>query len=152
VTTVELDLELPPGGADSFTRADLTFYGIEHGGPSFRVHVFFDAPGATVETPRSLEAGYVGSFSVFGHGDCFGDEGHCDVRGAVTAFDRRPPHQLVPTTRVLVVTEAVRVRAAAGGRSLHVTAVGEMRPSALVDAETAESVLVMDQVALHTYY
>jgi tyrosinase len=151
MTAIEFDLELPPAVEDSFTRADITFYGIDHGGPSFRVHVFFDATDATVETPRSPESGYIGSFSVFGHGGCFGDEGHCDVRGAVTAFDRRPPHQLVPTTRVLVATEAVRRYLAAGFRSVHVTAVAEVRPSPFADADAAAGVLVVDQVALHTY-
>ena len=151
MTVLELDLELPPAVKDSFHRADLTFYGIDHGGPSFRVHVFFNAPGATLETPRTWEAGYVGSFSVFGHGDCFGDQGHCDVRGAVTAFDRRAPHPLVPTTRVLVVTAAMRAYSAAGFRAVHITAVAEVRPSPLADAEAAAGVLVVDQVALHTY-
>ena len=94
--------------------------------------------------------GMFGSFSVFGHGDCFGDEGHCDVRDPVTAFDRRPPHQLVPTTRVLVATEAVHQYTAAGHRSVHVTAIAEVRPSALADADSAVGGFV-DQVALHTY-
>jgi hypothetical protein len=35
--------------------------------------------------------GYVGSFAVFAHGGCFGDEGHCDVRGPVSSFGRCPP-------------------------------------------------------------
>ena len=115
------------------------------------MHVFFNAPGATFETPRTPDEGYVGSFSVFGHGDCFGDEGHCDVRDPVTAFDRRPPHQLVPTTRVLVATEAVQQYTAAGHRSVHVTAIAEVRPSALADPDSAVGDLSVDQVALHTY-
>jgi hypothetical protein len=148
--TVELDLELPPGDAP-FSRADLTFYGIDHSGPSFTVHVYFDIPEATVSSPRTPEDGYVGPFSVFGHGDCFGEAGHCDVREPVTAFDRRPPHQLTPTTRVLIATDAVQRRTAAGARSVHVTAVPEVRSSALADPEAAPGVLVVDQVALHTY-
>jgi hypothetical protein len=151
MTAVEFDLEMPPAGQGSFYRADITFYGIDHGGPSFRVHVFFNALGATSETPRTPDEGYVGSFSVFGHGDCFGDEGHCDVRDPVTAFDRRPPHQLVPTTRVLVATEAVRQYTAGGHRSVHVTAIAEVRPSALADPDSTVGELSVDQVALHTY-
>jgi tyrosinase len=151
MTAVEFDLEMPPAVEGSFYRADITFYGIDHGGPSFRVHVFFNAPGATSETPRTPDEGYVGSFSVFGHGGCFGDEGHCDIRDPVTAFDRRPPHQLVPTTRVLVATEAVQQYTAAGHRSVHVTACAEVRPSAPADADSAVGELSVDQVALHTY-
>jgi hypothetical protein len=149
--TIELDLELPPPGGESISRADLTFYGIDHSGPSFTVHVFFGAPGATAASPRTLEDGYVGAFAVFGHGDCFGEEGHCEPRGPVTAFDHRPPHQLVPATRVLIATDAVRQQVAAGARSVHVTAVPEVRSSALADPAAAGAVLVVSQVALHTY-
>jgi hypothetical protein len=152
VTAVELDLELPPPErAQPFSRADLTFYGLDHSGPSFTVHVYFDAPGATIDTPRTAEAGYVGSFAVFGHGGCFGEEGHCDVRGPVSAFDRRPPHQLVPATRVLIATDAVRRSAATGADTVHLTAVAEVRESPLADPQAAGDVLVVDQVALHTY-
>ena len=52
MTAVEFDLEMPLAVDGSFYRADITFYGIDHGGPSFRVHVFFNAPGASSETPR----------------------------------------------------------------------------------------------------
>lgn len=147
---MEFDLELP-AAQEPFSRADITFYGIGHRGPSFRVHVFFNTPGATAETPHTHEYGYVGSFAVFGHGDCFGDAGHCDVRSAVTPFDRRPPHQLIPTTRVLVATDAVRQYAGAGFRTVRVSAVPEVRPSTLDDADTHGTALRMDQVALHTY-
>jgi tyrosinase len=149
VTTLQLDLELPPED-DGFARADLTFYGIDHSGPSFLVHVFFDAPHADPDTPRTAESGYVGSFAVFGHGGCFGDEGHCEVRGPATPFDRRPPHQLVPATRVLVATDAVR-RSIGRGRTVHITAVAEVRSSPLADPGVSADVLVVDQVALHTY-
>ena len=41
MTAVELDLELPQSEeAQPFSRADLTFYGLDHSGPSFTVHVF----------------------------------------------------------------------------------------------------------------
>jgi tyrosinase len=149
--SVQFDLELPPSGQGGFSRTDLTFYGLDHSGASFRVHVYFEAPDATVETPRTDAAGYVGSFTIFGHGGCFGAEGHCEVRGPITAFDRRTPHQLVPTTKVLIATEAVRRQIAAGAASVHVTLVPEVRSSALADADSVADILHVDQVALHTY-
>jgi len=149
--SVQFEIELPPLSEGEFSRADLTFYGLDHGGPSFRAHVFFDAPQATLDTPREPAHGYVGSFAVFGHGDCFGEEGHCEVRGPVTAFDRRPAHQLVPATRVLVASDAVRGLVEAGAPSVRVTVVPEVRQSALADPARADTVLVVDQVALHTY-
>lgn len=149
---ITFEIELP-AGADQpeLARADLTFYGLDHSGPSCEVRVFFDNPGASPSTPLSADAGFAGKFSVFGHGGCFGDEGHCDVRAPVSAFDRRQPHPLVPAVRVLTVTGAIRDFIQRGAPSVSVTAVPVVRPSALATAEQAAEVLVIDQVALHTF-
>jgi tyrosinase len=94
-------------GAD-FARADLIFYGVDHSGPSYTVAIFFDKPRADLTTPLDTEHGYAGSFTVFGHGGCFGAEGHCEVSARhVDAFDHRPPHPLTPLTIAVTVTEAV---------------------------------------------
>ena len=149
---ITFEMELP-AGADlpELSRADLTFYGLDHSGPSYQVRVFFNNPGAGPDTPLHAGEGFAGTFSVFAHGGCFGDEGHCDVRAPVSAFDRRPPSQLVPITRALTVTGAIRdlIRRELG--SVTVTAVPIVRPSALATADQAADVLVVDQVALHTF-
>jgi hypothetical protein len=149
---ITFEMELP-AGADQpeLSRADLTFYGLDHSGPSYTVRVFFDNPGAGLDTPLRAGEGFAGAFTVFGHGGCFGDEGHCDVRGPVSAFDRRPPHQLVPITRALTVTDAIRELIRRELTSVTVTAVPVVRPSALATADQAADVLVIDQVALHTF-
>lgn len=150
--SLHFELELPPGDArDDISRADLTFSGIDHSGPSFEVRVFFENPEAGPETPTDAGSGFAGAFSVFGHGGCFGAEGHCDVRGPVTAYDRRLPHQLMPATRVLIVTDSVQRAVAAGAETVSVTAVPVVRPSPLSSADQAGDVLTVDQVALHTY-
>lgn len=97
-----------PGRSGDYTRADLIFYGVEHRGPSFEARIFFDFDGIPDEhTPRDSEQ-FAGSFTVFGHGGCAGDVGHCDVPpGPLDLFDRRPPHQLVPQTKVVIVTDAL---------------------------------------------
>lgn len=106
---ITFEIELP-ADADQpeFTRADLTFYGLDHSGPSYEVRVFFDHPDADPDTPLSADAGFAGKYSVFGHGGCFGEEGHCEIRAPVSAFDRRQPHPLVPAVRILTVTDAIR--------------------------------------------
>jgi hypothetical protein len=150
--TISVDLELPPAETTpAFTRADLTFYGLDHSGPSYETRVFFDTPDATADSPLEAAAGYVGSFAVFGHGGCFGEHGHCQVRGPVTSFDRRLPHQLVPATRVLLCTDAIRGRLDAARGQVTVTIVPVIRHSPLADAEQAADVLHLDQIALHTY-
>jgi hypothetical protein len=92
----------------SYNRADLIFDGVDHSGASFALRVFFNNPAATAETGRSAENGYVGSVYVFGHGGCFGDEGHCDVPTERRPFDVRPPHQLTPAKMWIQVTDALR--------------------------------------------
>jgi tyrosinase len=97
-----------PKGVD-ISRADLVFYDVDHSGPSFEARIFFNNESVTHRTPLTPDEGYAGSFHVFGHGGCFGDEGHCQV-GSETRdqFDLRPPHPLIGQTKTVIVTEAVR--------------------------------------------
>ena len=137
-----------------FQRADLKFIGVDHSGSSFEARVFLNNPQADNATPKDPSTGYAGSFYIFGHGGCFGDEGHCDVpRRRVTSFDRRPPHQLTPTTKLVVITAALRgiVASASGPTPLTVTVVPVVRPSVLAKAEDAATVLTVDTVQLLTY-
>jgi tyrosinase len=99
-----------PEQAAIFARAELVFYGVDHSGPSFEARVFVDNENATPETPEE-DPSYVGSFRIFGHGGCFGEEGHCDVpRGPQDAFDLRLPHQQLPHTKTVGITEFLRER------------------------------------------
>ena len=50
-------------------RAELVFGGVEQAGPSWEGRVFLNNPGADRSTPRSAEAGYAGSFHVYGFGE-----------------------------------------------------------------------------------
>ena len=130
-----------------FYRADLHFHRIEHRGDSYEGRIFFNATDAGPETPTTPEAGYAGSFYVFGHGPCFGDEGHCEVpQGPIHPFDYRPPHPLNPQLMVVTVTEALR-RVIEGGHSeFQVTVVPVVGPD-----EAAGDVLRFTQLSLVTY-
>ena len=149
---VTFTLELPRAvEVPDFSRADLTFYGLDHSHVSYEARVFFDSPDAGPESSIDDPA-YAGSFHIFGHGGCYGEDGHCAVRGPVTAFDRRLPHQLVPATRVLICTDPIKARIAAGQPSVAVTVVPIVRPGPLWNPEDdPDHVLNFDQAALHTY-
>jgi len=111
-------------GQPDFYRVDLHFNGVEHRGGSYEARVFFDNPEATPNTPRDPESGYAGSFYVFGHGPCYGDEGHCEVpAGPIHPFDYREPHQLNPQLMVVTVTDAMRRAIDAGNREVEVSVV-----------------------------
>ncbi|MEJ7792396.1 MAG: hypothetical protein WKF65_10545 [Gaiellaceae bacterium] len=85
------------------SRVDLIFYRVDHAGQSYEAHVFV-SDDATTDTPHDLEHGYVGSFTVFGHGGCYGDVDHCDIdQGTHDEYDVRPPHPLTPWTKTLIV-------------------------------------------------
>jgi hypothetical protein len=89
-------------------RADLVFYGVDHSGPSFEARVYFNQGAVDVSTPRDAVS-FAGSFTVFGHGGCAGDAGHCDVpTHPRDPFDRRPPHHLTRQTKTVIVTDALR--------------------------------------------
>lgn len=104
-----------------FSAADLVFYDVDHSGPSFEALVFLNRPEADLQTPLDLDAGFAGSFVIFGHGGCFGDEGHCDVPTFYKdPFDDRPLHSLTPHTKLVDVSEALK-RIGKGPDHLHVT-------------------------------
>lgn len=104
------DVKLPAtAAAREFTRADLVFYGVEHRGPSYEARVFLNEPQAHPGTDLELERGFAGSFAILGHGGCYGDDGHCKVpAGPRDPFDSRPPHGLVPQTKMVDITEALK--------------------------------------------
>jgi hypothetical protein len=130
-----------------FYRADIEFHGVDHSGPTFEARVFLNNPQADENTAKSLDTGYAGSFHVFGHGGCFGDEGHCDVVPRRT-YDPRPAHPLSPARKVVIASEAVR-RAIGSGDEVTVTVV----PVVLSLNEKCETddVLSFENIAIVTY-
>ena len=94
---------------DAISRADLVFYGLDHSGPSYEGRVYLNRLDAGLDTAREADQGYAGSFFVFGHGRCYGDDGHCDPTQRTTdEFDLRPTHPLAPWTATVIVTDALR--------------------------------------------
>jgi tyrosinase len=141
---VSAPLELPDAEAE-FERADLTFYEVDHSGSSFEARVFLDNADASLETSRD-DPSYAGAFHVFGHGGCFGDVGHCDVpTGPADPFDLRPPHQLLPQVKLVVITDALRMALAAGRHEITVTVVAE------TPGDRPNDVLAFTRVRLLTY-
>jgi hypothetical protein len=107
VTQEPLSIEDVAAG-EEFSGADLIFLDVDHSGPSWEGRVFFNNPDATLETSLDEAQGYAGSFFVFGHGRCYGEEGHCDPEQRFTdEFDLRLPHPLTPITRTIDVADAL---------------------------------------------
>jgi len=138
-------IELPEDADDGVSRVDLVFYGVDHSGPSYVARVFVNAPGATADTSAD-DPHFAGSFAIFGHGGCFGDLGHCDVpAGPADPFDLRPPHQLIPAAKTVVITEAFRRLVKPADTAITVTVV------AVVPGSDEHDVLAFESVRLLTY-
>jgi tyrosinase len=134
-------------GQPDFYRADLQFHGVEHRGDSYEGRVFLGNPEANPQTPLELDAGYAGSFYVFGHGPCYGDEGHCEVpAGPIHPFDYRRPHPLNPQVLVVTVTDALKQLIDRGNSAVEVTVI----PSNVRDEDVGD-VLRFEQLSLVTY-
>ena len=140
--------EIRLSGLDrAFRRADIEFRDVDHSGASFEARVFLNNPDADEHTERSLESGYAGTFHIFGHGGCFGDEGHCEVVPR-RAYDPRPAHQLTPGRKVVIATDAVR-RALERGATATVTVVPIV--TSLTEKVDTDDVLRFDRLVLVTY-
>jgi hypothetical protein len=153
MTTITSDpLELPElEDIEELSRADLVFYGVDHSGPSYEARVFVNRPEADAETERVLDQGYAGSFAVFGHNGCFGDEGHClpDQRYH-DEFDVRAPHPLRPLTMTVIATDAIRrALVEPNVQSVTVTVVAVIPDDGF--PKSAEQSLRFDYVRLLTY-
>ncbi len=96
----------------AFEHADFEIGGIKHTGSSYEGLVYINNPGADGSTGKDTDAGYAGSFHVFGHGGCFGAEGHCDNReDERRRFDNRPLARSIRTKKRVDVSEPLRIAA-----------------------------------------
>ncbi len=151
--TLVADLPFPgEEGLNPFTRADVVITGEDHSGISYEVRLFLNNPAATAGTPRTAEQGYAGRFTVFGHGGCYGDEGHCEVPAPSTdPTDLRSAHPLTPLDTYVTITDALRRVLADGGTLRTVTLVPVSITPRLADRRPAPELLHFADVSLRTY-
>ena len=115
-------LPVPDLDPTQISRADAVFTGVDHSADSYEARVYVGNQRANLDTGLDPDRGYAGSFTIFGHGGCFGEQGHCDPSlGFRDEFDFRPPHPLEPLTKTVRITDAVKRRAA--GEEIFITVV-----------------------------
>jgi len=87
--------------------AALELIGVDQRVPSFSANVYLNNPRVP-EDAGTEGRGYAASFAFFGHGeDCWGDEGHCELPDAVSAFDQRAESTYQPANVTVPITEAL---------------------------------------------
>lgn len=98
---------LKPEIEHDFKRADLEIYGIDHFCPSYTGLVFLNCDE---KDPKKLGQDHpdcAGRFSVFGHENCTGDEGHCSIT-VPQRFDTRRSHPLTKAFKRVEITDALK--------------------------------------------
>ena len=153
VIELEMVLRDTVDSETTFSRADLVFTGIDHSGLSYEVLVYLNNARANANTPRSIDAGYAGRFVIFGHGDCFGTTGHCDVENTTTnAIDSARRHPMTPKGRILTITDALRrVLSTHEGGLESITLVPISKNPKQKDREPTASLLRYEGISLQTY-
>jgi len=154
---VPLRFDPPKRDETTFARADLVFEGVSHDSSSYDVYVFLNNPKANAETKHTAASGYAGKFSVFGHGGCYGEDGHCAIAGAPTgtsaaAIADAIPHPLTPLTKVVTVTDPLKkILKKGGGKLESVTLVPVRQAPHPDDRGPAAGLLSYKSMRLHTY-
>jgi tyrosinase len=102
--------------AKDFKKAEIRMHWVPQLVRSCFVRAFVNDPAADASTPVRGNPRYAGYLAIFGHGECYGGPGHCDLPPArARPFDRRPPSQNTPRNYRLDVTAAVRRMLETGG-------------------------------------
>lgn len=117
-----------------YTGAHLEIYGIDHYRPSYYALVFFDDPELTPDNASEERDSYVGSFAIFGHARCYGDEGHCDPPAGSRRFDPRRSHPLTKAFKRVDVSDGLaKVASGKDGRDVRISIVASYDPKAEYD-------------------
>lgn len=92
-----------------FRKAEIRLHWVPQLVRSCFVRAFINQPGANAATPVRNNPHYAGYLAIFGHGECYGGPGHCDLPPPrARAFDQRPRSHNTPRNHRMDVTEAAR--------------------------------------------
>ena len=131
-------------------RVDLILRDVDHLGCSYTGHVFFNNGRASLTTKRTAEAGYAGSFHVFGHGDCYGAPDHCSQVPTSDAYDQSLAPASLPMEIHLTVTAAF-LRASKKRKKVTLTIVPEVSDHPPYVSSKPEEALKFGSASLAVY-
>ena len=95
--------------AKDFAKAEIRMHWVPQLMRSCFVRAFLNQPGADASTPIRDNPHYAGYLAIFGHGECYGGPGHCELPPArARRFDQRPRDHNTPRNHRLDVTAAAR--------------------------------------------
>lgn len=92
-----------------FRKAEIRLHWVPQLLRSCFVRVFLNQPGADATTPVRNNPHYAGYLAIFGHGECYGGPGHCDLPPPrARAYDQRPRSHNTPRNHRIDVTAAAK--------------------------------------------
>ena len=120
---VSKPIGLPEAVRSSFEQAEVRLHRVPQLPRSCFIRVFLNLPDANAST--SIEdAHYAGYLAIFGHADCIGGPGHCDLPPIQPRkYDQRPRHHNTPRNHRVNVTRTARKLIDEGATSLQITLV-----------------------------
>lgn len=123
--------------------AAVQFHQVKYPKESLIVHIFVNTPEASKGTPRNNNPNYAGRFTIWGHGECWGGQGHCDVPANARTTDSR--HHLMPFDINYDISQCV-AKIGAFGKEIDVSIVVDVLGKDVND-ETTEG-LLCDQISV----
>jgi tyrosinase len=112
-----------PETVRSFRQAEVRLHRVPQLPRSCFIRVFLNLPDANADTPIDHEK-YAGYLAVFGHGECIGGPGHCELPPSrPRKYDLRPRSHNTPRNHRINVTRTAQRLLENGATSLQVTLV-----------------------------
>lgn len=120
---VSKPIAVPDAVRSSFKQAEVRLHRVPQLPRSCFIRVFLNLPDANASTPIN-HSHYAGYLAIFGHADCIGGPGHCDLPPSrPRQYDQRPRHHNTPRNHRVNVTEAAKRLLDSGATSLQITLV-----------------------------
>jgi tyrosinase len=105
---VSKPIEIPDAARRSFRQAEVRLHRVPQLPRSCFIRVFLNEPNANASTPIDHE-NYAGYLAIFGHGECIGGPGHCELPPArARQYDLRPRNHNTPRNHRIDVTETAK--------------------------------------------
>jgi tyrosinase len=120
---VSRPIAVPDPVRSAFRRAEVRLHRVPQLPRSCFIRVFLNLPDANASTPID-DSHYAGYVAIFGHADCIGGPGHCDLPpGRPRHYDQRPRHHNTPRNHRVDVTRIAKRLLDAGATSLQIVLV-----------------------------
>lgn len=105
---VSQPIAVPNAVRRSFQHAEVRLHRVPQLSRSCFIRVFLNLPDADASTPID-DPHYAGYLAIFGHGDCIGGPGHCDLPPSrPRQYDQRPRHHNTPRNHRVNVTKTAK--------------------------------------------